>query len=146
MPDSTTVFERKGDVLSLGELVLPADAQLHVSASQVLVSAPGQGAAGGSHQQTQLGSPYAAAQAHLDGLLARVINHPVAGAAAADAQTSEAQRSAGVPWKLPPHKAPSGGDGGWGLLLATCAGCAFGQLRCRVAAATASMHADRLII
>lgn len=33
-PDSTTVFTRKGDLLQLGELVLPADAQLKVNQSQ----------------------------------------------------------------------------------------------------------------
>jgi hypothetical protein len=34
-PDSTTVFSKKGDLLQLGELVLPADAQLKVNQSQV---------------------------------------------------------------------------------------------------------------
>jgi hypothetical protein len=34
-PDATTVFNKKGDLLKLGELVLPADAQLNVNQSQV---------------------------------------------------------------------------------------------------------------
>ena len=34
-PDNTTVFTKKGDILSLGELVLPADANIHVNDSQV---------------------------------------------------------------------------------------------------------------
>lgn len=35
MPDNTTVFSKKGDLLQLGELVLPSDAQLKVNQSQV---------------------------------------------------------------------------------------------------------------
>jgi hypothetical protein len=35
VPDNTTVFTRKGDVLALGELSLPADAGLSVKQSQV---------------------------------------------------------------------------------------------------------------
>jgi hypothetical protein len=34
-PDSTTVFTKKGDLLQLGELVMPADAQLRVNSTQV---------------------------------------------------------------------------------------------------------------
>lgn len=109
VPDSTTVFHRKGDVISLGELVLPADAHLRINASQVLVVAP-EGATGSEHS---LLAPYAAAQAHLDGLMARVINSPVVVAGDNQTDTGEAQRSAsaGVRWQLPPHKAPSGWGG-----------------------------------
>jgi hypothetical protein len=34
-PDATTVFSKKGDLLKLGELVLPADARLNIHQSQV---------------------------------------------------------------------------------------------------------------
>lgn len=33
-PDTSTVFTKKGDVLKLGELVLPADAQVSINQSQ----------------------------------------------------------------------------------------------------------------
>lgn len=36
IPDNTTVFTSKGDMLALGELALPADAQLTINKSQVI--------------------------------------------------------------------------------------------------------------
>jgi hypothetical protein len=35
VPDNSSVFTKKGELLALGELVLPADAQLNVKGSQV---------------------------------------------------------------------------------------------------------------
>lgn len=39
-PDASTVFTKKGDLLQLGELVLPADAQLNINQSQVRAEEP----------------------------------------------------------------------------------------------------------
>eukprot|EP00775_Hariotina_reticulata_P010758 gene10758-10914_t len=73
-PDNTTVFHKKGDLLSLGELVLPADAALNINSSRVLVESPHPAAAVGGLD------PYLQAQQWLNGFVADVVNSPVAAA------------------------------------------------------------------
>jgi hypothetical protein len=98
-PDNTTVFQKKGDLLSLGELVLPADAVINIKSSQVLVgSAPtaAAAAAGGN-------DPYLRAQQWLNGFVSDVVNTPVVAAVRDEPEG----RTKGSMWTVPRPKTPS---------------------------------------
>jgi hypothetical protein len=94
-PDNTTVFSRKGDLLALGELVLPADARVNVSSGQIVITQP-EGSADAE--------PYVKAQRWLDGFMSQEVNPPVAAAA----NDSEAARTVGARWTLPTPRTASG--------------------------------------
>ncbi|WIA37270.1 hypothetical protein OEZ86_014213 [Tetradesmus obliquus] len=94
-PDNTTVFSKKGDLLALGELVIPADAHVNVSSGQIVITPP-EGSAADAE-------PYVRAQRWLDGFMSREVN-PAVPAAKND---SESARTVGARWVLPKHKAAS---------------------------------------
>jgi hypothetical protein len=94
-PDNTTIFSKKGDLLALGELILPADANINVSSGQVLVSQP---------EGSASAEPYVKAQRWLDGFMSQEVNPP----AAAAANDSDSARTVGARWSLPKPKAASG--------------------------------------
>jgi hypothetical protein len=94
-PDNTTVFSRKGDLLALGELVLPADAHVNVTSGQVLITQP---------EGSVDSEPYVRAQRWLDGFMSQEVNEPVAAAA----NDSDSARTVGARWTLPKPKAASG--------------------------------------
>lgn len=98
-PDNTTVFKKKGDLLSLGELVLPADAVININSSQVLVgSAPTDAAA-----VTAAADPYLRAQQWLNGFVSDVVNTPVVAAVRDEPEG----RTKGAVWTVPRPKTPS---------------------------------------
>uniref|UniRef100_A0A383W3X5 J domain-containing protein n=1 Tax=Tetradesmus obliquus TaxID=3088 RepID=A0A383W3X5_TETOB len=94
-PDNTTVFSKKGDLLALGELIIPADAHVNVSSGQIVITPP-EGSAADAE-------PYVRAQRWLDGFLSREVN-PAVPAAKND---SESARTVGARWVLPKPKAAS---------------------------------------
>eukprot|EP00879_Flechtneria_rotunda_P014556 GHRR01015211.1.p1 GENE.GHRR01015211.1~~GHRR01015211.1.p1 ORF type:complete len:664 (+),score=177.73 GHRR01015211.1:545-2536(+) len=95
-PDNTTVYTKKGSMLQLGELVLPADAAISINNSQVLVSQPAEGSLADA-------PAYQRAQQWVSGFLASEINAAVPAAA----NDTAAARTIGVRWTLPRPKSPS---------------------------------------
>jgi hypothetical protein len=95
-PDNTTVFSKKGDLLALGELVLPADARVNVSSGQIVITQP--------EGSTEDAEPYVKAQRWLDGFMSQEVNPPVAAAA----NDSESARTVGARWTVPKPRASSG--------------------------------------
>jgi hypothetical protein len=98
-PDSSTVLTRKGDLLTLGDLVLPADG--NITAAQINGTAAGDGA-------TLPGGALEEAQKQQQELLDR-INQPESAAA----NDTEVEQTLGAAWVPPEPKMPSGGCRGW---------------------------------
>jgi hypothetical protein len=98
-PDSSTVLTRKGDLLTLGDLVLPADG--NITAAHINGTAAGDGA-------TLPGGALEEAQKQQRQLLDR-INQPEPAAV----NDTEVQQTLGATWVPPQPKMPSGGGGCW---------------------------------
>jgi hypothetical protein len=89
VPDNTTVFASKGELLAMGEIQLPADAVLNLTSAQLTSTQP----------LPKEGLPERASQVIKD--VIAVINEPVP-------REDNADPAAGQTWPEPTHNRPSG--------------------------------------